>query len=925
MHQNIQCLSNKILPLEVTLAKNNIDILLLTEHWLLNDQIKSINMSNYFLASSFTRSNSIHGGTAIFCISDKYVIKTRSVDQFCIEGVFECSCIEITNLNIIVIAIYRPPLNAKYNIFLETLSNLLENMCSNRKSIVLGGDFNIDFLMHNEHETLHLTDLLSTYGFVSTIASPTRKASRRCIDNFLINSQITDYHTNNINLHLSDHLSQFIFIKLSSAPIENVKKFYFIRKINSENTARFCSYLKAENWQYVYSQSCPNLAFKNFLNIVSYYFDLSFPQIRVSGNQKNINRNKWLTQDLLELRDRVCLLSDLSQKYPELRNTCKNLNIEYKNRLSVSKRNYYDNIINSSSNKMKCMWKVINELQNKKVTENEIKITDNGSQLSDLEIANKFNIYFTSHNQDTTNEDYQFLNDNIPMYEKSFFLSPVSELEVISYINRLKPSNSSGYDHVSNNLLKQCKFELSSPLVFLINMCYETGVFPDILKLTKVIPLHKKGDPNICSNYRGISLISSFSKVLEIAMTDQLVSYFYKNNILSSTQHGFTKNKSVTTALFEFHNLIVNAVEKKIHPYGLFIDFSRAFDCVNHKLLLTKLFRYGVRGPVLNLFNSYLDNRNQIVEVNGGIKSDSCKIRLGVPQGSVLGPFLFLIFANDLISFIKQTPNVHIVCYADDTNFLVTGKDFGSSLNTVNIIYSKIILWSEKNFLNLNKDKTISVIFKQNNISVRDNLNLQESVKMLGVTFQSDLGWFGHIDNLCDKLKKCCYALRCLKTSCSQKILLTLYYANIHSQLRYGILIWGTSHCAQRAFIIQKYAVRIIMGLNKFDSCRSSFKDLKILTVANIYIYEICCFVFANKSIFLANQVNHDHLTRYKNNFLSDQHSTSLYQKGAFFNGCKIFNSLPEELKHTSNVFIFKKRLRALLLEKNCYTIGEFF
>lgn len=460
-------------------------------------------------------------------------------------------------------------------------------------------------------------------------------------------------------------------------------------------------------------------------------------------------------------------------------------------------------------------------------------------------------------------------------------------------------------------------------------MCFNSGIFPDIFKLAIVKPLYKKGDPYDYGNYRAISLLCSVSKLFEHALKDQLSSFLYKNNLLSTSQHGFTKNKSTESALCEYQELIVNALNQKQYALGIFIDFSRAFDVVDHDLLLGKLSRYGVRGIPLNLLSSYLKNRKQVVKLNHDVTSSVRDVTQGVPQGSVLGPLLFNIFANDLISYLSNMPNVYSICYADDTNILITDSSLSNIKNTAELVYSNIIKWSEKNKLNLNKNKTNMLLFTlQKNINFclsDDNINYCESVKILGITFDRHLQWGCHIDTLCNKLRSSCYGLRFMAKHCSSEILLSLYYANFHCHLRYGIVNWGSSAHVNRTFILQKYALRIISGLSFRESCRSTFKNLKILTVAGIYILEVCMYVYKNKHKFLANQVNHDHDTRHKELLQPNSHRTALYQKNFFYNGCKFFNFLNADIKSSKNIYAFKAKVKKVLLEKNCYTIDDFF
>lgn len=355
---------------------------------------------------------------------------------------------------------------------------------------------------------------------------------------------------------------------------------------------------------------------------------------------------------------------------------------------------------------------------------------------------------------------------------------------------------------------------------------------------------------------------------------------------------------------------------------------------VDHQLLKAKLERYGVRGTALQIFSSYLDNRTQSVKLPGGVaESKICVIKQGVPQGSILGPLLYILFSNDIINYLQKIPNVHVVCYADDTNVIVTGNDLTETKVTAERVYQNIICWSHNNKLNLNKTKTTTIQFSLNNNSeglklfddTGTELKSCDANKLLGVTFDVHLQWTHHIENLCTKLRTSCYALKFMSKHCSQEVLKTLYYANFHSHLRYGIVNWGNSSNVARVFLLQKYAVRILSNLNYRETCRNAFKNLKILTVASLYILEVCLYVYKHKSFFSSNQVRHSHETRSKNILIPDHYRTTMYQKSFLCQGCKLYNSLDVDIRTSGSVQMFKSKLKKLLLAKNCYTINEFF
>lgn len=930
-HQNIQCLSNKVLVIDENFENNyQCDFLLLTEHWQREEKLNEIQLKNFSLCNSFCRSQLIHGGVAIYK-KDNFIcnIAKFNVNNFCVEGVMECCCVRLDSHKTVLVVIYRPPAG-DFQIFLTLLEGLLTNIYNGKDHLIIGGDFNLDFSVPSVQLTL-LIDLLSCFNVNITVKTPTRvtSMSKTCIDNFFVYSN-SKYNVEVVNLCISDHFSQFLKLETKITSKQEKNKYIYRRHFSSQNIIRFRNYLKHEDWHDVFAQSCPDIAFDIFARILSYYLEICFPMKRFSANR--VKDNFMITPELTALKNNVTLYSTLAEHNVIYTEISKHLNKLYRYKLQLAKREYHDSQIALSDNKSKTMWNIIKNLQKKNQQKSDIVIYEDNVQISEQDTANNFNSHFTSYNE-SNDHDFDFLQDNVPFFYQTINMSKICEADIMSLVCKLKNSTSCGFDDISNNLLKKCSRELCSPLAYLINLSIEKGIFPSKLKLAAVIPLFKKGDTNDYANYRGISLLSSISKLFELTIKEQLTTFLYQNKILSSSQHGFTQNRSTETALCDFQNVIVNALDNKKQVLGLFIDFSRAFDCVNHDLLLTKLSRYGIRGITLDLLTSYLKGRTQIVKINN-ITSITCDIKQGVPQGSILGPLLFLVFANDLIHFLNNNfPRIHTICYADDTNILIVEDDLDTLKTIAEDAYQKVIMWSEKNFLQLNKSKTNSILFRMrgqlNEFCLFENNDFQvtstDSAKMLGIVLDYKLDWFSHLDALCIKLRRSCYALNYMAKHCSSKILLTLYYANFHSHLRYGILNWGTSTQVKRVFIIQKYAIRIIAGLEYRQSCRAAFQNLKILTVVGTYILEVCTYVYKNFTTFSSNQQDHGHYTRSRGLLVPNNFRTTLYQKNFHYMGCKLYNALSSEIKNSSNVYVFKNKLKEFLLQKNCYTLQEFF
>ena len=251
-----------------------------------------------------------------------------------------------------------------------------------------------------------------------------------------------------------------------------------------------------------------------------------------------------------------------------------------------------------------------------------------------------------------------------PVNIELFFLTPTDSTEVSNIIFSLNQNKSDGPNSIPIKILKLLNKDISDQLEILFNQSFSCGIFPSILKTSKIIPIYKKGSKLECSNYRPISLLSNIDKILERLLYNRLYNFLEKKEIIFSLQFGFRQKYSTTHALIHLTYKIRHEIDKGNYACGIFVDFQKAFDTVDHDILLENLEYYGVRGISNKLFASYLSNRKQFLSVNG-YKSNLADVKCGVPQGSILGPLLFLIYINDLHAAIKYSAVHH---FADDTN-----------------------------------------------------------------------------------------------------------------------------------------------------------------------------------------------------------------------------------------------------------------
>lgn len=739
--------------------------------------------------------------------------------------------------------LYRPPSGSVANFF-TYMETFLSWINANSYELVLGGDININMLKDTQLCT-EFTRLLEANACFNSISMPTRvnKDCESLLDVFITNFDSQRISSGVISAQISDHLPVFFFMEsyVSHADLKHCPPLTF-QDVNPATLEEFRTRISKINWLDVYNQSDADTAYELFLRLFKKAYSESFPHKALKPKKA---RKPWVTNTHLKL---IKQKDALFKRFIDTRNASHLSEFKkFRNKVTATlrkaKTDYLHRLFNPEAIKRTDItWRNLSTVLNIGRQHSEVvrELMLNGELLSGAHLANAFNNYFVSlvnSSHDQRSADY--LNSR---NRDSAFLRPTSTEEIYLTFSGLRNSKSCDIDDLQIGPVKHVLDLICPVLEHVYNLCFEKSVFPKRMQLARVTVLFKSGDKNNMSNYRPISILPVFSKCLEKLITLRMTTFCEKHNIITDCQFGFRKGRSTELALLTQKELILQAFEQKLVTLGVFIDFSKAFDTINHTTLLTKLEIYGFRGPFLNLLKSYLQFRYQRISINNCL-SNNLPIQSGVPQGSILGPLLFNIYINDIIN-IDTT--AQFIIYADDTSLFFTSGCVNNLLTLANATLDELNRWSLVNSLSINNSKTKAVLFqpknKKENIDGHlrmgpSTINFMPSVKCLGVVFQENLCWDLCIDSVANKLARVVGILTKLQSFLPFGVKRLLYNALFLSHVNYCHLVWGNTTLSniRKLFLLQKKAVRAITNSTYDAHTHPLFCALNLQPVPTIY------------------------------------------------------------------------------------------
>lgn len=647
--------------------------------------------------------------------------------------------------------------------------------------------------------------------------------------------------------------------------------------------------------------------------------DFCFPYKNIVNKSSEPKPSRVRSKEIDKLKDECNLYFDyyINTGSNDVKNIYKRCKKKLYKLVKETRIRINDGIINNSSNKSKAMWNIVRKEGNVCKIKNK-----NCDSISPCE----FNAFFISKVEELLGivsmkqHDFDsslFLN-NIPKPKTSFNFHLVEVKDIEKAIIKMKSSRCEDIYNLSSVVLKYGIDFIKEALTHIINSCILESVIPDNFKFVKVLPVYKKGNHSSLESYRPISLVPVVSKVLEIVLNNQIVEYFEQNRIFDASQFGYRAGLGTVKAATSFLSKCISGLDSRDVVSLKLYDLSKAFDTVSHSILLDKLRFYGFEDSALAIMQSYLSGRNQKVVMDVA-ESGFLPVSHGVPQGSILGPILFIIYINDL-PFNLSAPSVSSYLFADDLSICFNSRSRETLDVQVKSISSIVQNWCNANLLCIN-DSKIQESFITYNKSIE---NVQSSVNFLGFVIDQNLKWEEHIIRVSSKISKGIYLIRKLRQCLSLDVLKTVYFAHIHSHLCYGTLLWGHQTLVQKLFKLQKVCVRLMCGLPVHGHCKPSFVKLNIMTVQAIFIFQ--CLLYIKENVHLYDELGstHNYDTRHSNKLEFIRCNYGKTQKTFYYMSIKFYNFLPLHLKQLP-LIKFKKVLRDILTVNCIYKTDDFF
>ena len=929
-HSNIRGLNeSKLRAIKTSLCQ--FDIITLSETFLGPSSIQDLNLPGYHPIIRRDR-DSFGGGVAVY-IRENIMYKRLVEYEF--DNQLETLWLHLNTLEgkVLLSTVYRPPHSNEFWDRIDGNIDYVKSVSSTQYMMIIG-DMNADFRTANGRK---LADLCNLHNLMYHITEPTRitTTSRTCLDQILTNFPNFVCETN-VDMPVSNNDHCTVSIKLN---FKHQKQYPYHRLVWLYKDGDYEGYrtsLSSANWEECFESDDMDNACKMWTEKVLNTARTFIPNRLVLIRPRD---KPWYTNELRSMKRKVHRIYNKAKRTDTVANweRYKLIQQEYKKALDdaelTHKRNLNEKLCENRNSKP--WWTLVKDIIGKGGSETYPPVTDPVSKTPVYDDGKKtgvFNSFFLSLTAiDLSNAK---LPDN-SITDSDLFLETieVTESEILELLNNINPNKASGPDGISPRILKEAGPAIVPSLTKLIKMSLQQCKVPKLWKKANVIPIHKKESKEELNNYRPISLLPVASKILEKVIFKNVYNYLHENELLSKHQSGFRPKDSTVNQLSFMYHEFCKALDMKKDVRLVFCDVSKAFDKVWYQGLLYKLRKNGIKGNLLHWFQDYLTDRKQRVIIRGESSSWG-SIMAGVPQGSVLGPLLFLIYINDIVDVV----NCNLKLYADDTCLYVTTDDPVSSATCLNNNLDNVLSWSRQWLVNFNPNKTKSMIIsnkKSNHPPLYfDGQPIEEvdNHKHLGIILNNKLNWKDHVSNIVKSVSKLLDVMHKLHKDLDRKSLETIYQSFVRPKLEYACIIWDDCFDQDTESLekCQLRAARIVTGAKRGTSHEKLYEETKWTKLkVRREQYKLC---FTYKVVnnvtpeylveILPNVVNKQYLLR-NNNIEQYRCRTEKYYRSLFPDIIRKWNNLDEILKAQPSYSVFKNLITAHEKCSKLYYIGS--
>ena len=945
IHFNCRSIHNKMDEIQTILDKAKPNIMILTETWLDDSFPKGTLAFKGYRHFRKDRSQAMKqkhkknngGGVAIIFKENLKVTQCKDLNKDDDEILWVST--RLRSKLLLIGAIYRP----SYCNLLDNdavLEEHLQHAFQKTDKVMVIGDLNINMLKtENRSESRQqetLKQLFGNFGMTQIINNPTRIThnSETLIDHIWLSSSL-DARESGTTTGISDHSGTYTYLGNTLEKEDKTITARSYKRYNKEGLIDdYKDKIANSCFEDLVKENNLNDATKTWSEVVLSICDKHAPERTTTFNPKTDNV-PWYTDNIIKLKadKQVAYLNFRKRGDKKSKTILRSISNKLKNLKKKERKHYYRQKIEKYSTDNKKLWGILKEVSRTKTYKDEVlpdKVDDT--------VADKFNSYFATIGkkiQQDLGVNFTFIPDK---NNRGFAFNDVTPDNIEKLIDNLKSGVATGFDKIPARILKDLKSSISTDICKLVNLSFRMNTFPSNLKHAIITPIYKdKGCHNSSENFRPISILPVLSKIFERAATNQIVEFLEKNGLLYSSQHAYRKQHSTTTALIETTNFIYSQLDKKNYVGLVATDLSKAFDTLSHDLLLTKLQNMGFSYSSITWFRSYLSNRTQQTKL-GNIKSSIATTEAGVPQGSILGPILFISFTAD---FHHTFPNCKIHAYADDTQILLSAKTLEDLKHQIESTIALAQTWFTNNSLKINPTKTEIMVFSNSDIkhsisfSVKDdgstkNIFNKKKIKILGVILDDRLTWHDHIKKVKSRASGVIRNLARTTPYLPQKSRRTLYDALVTPHFSYCDVVWGganktISNELQRT---GNFAAKAMLGMKKKDSASEALQRLNMMTLdkkrdihLGVLTHKLVQgkgpkeLVSACKS--LTNRKHH-HFTRNsaRQDMSSIQHRTVKSESSFTQRSIKCWNNIPLAIRNIDNTSNFKKSLQQFHMTK---------